>query len=220
MKTLRACRRRRAPSPARDQDVTPFTPILQRLVDATPGGQAAALVDYEGETVDYVGDVDTFELKVSAAHWQLVFSEMSETSFFNQTRQIVVRARGRGYVLRRLPSNYVLLLIVYPHAAFSASQRTLEEAEARLRAEAGWPRPAYSSPPWFRVDVETPPHDRCRPIRLRAANGWQPVEVMGCMVGLKPREKGFRVRLPSGAEMLLVRERPGRWFADEHFDEL
>jgi hypothetical protein len=43
---------------------------------------------------------------------------------------------------------------------------------------------------------------------------------MGCMVGLKPREKGFRVRLPSGAEMLLVRERPGRWFADEHFDEL
>jgi hypothetical protein len=41
---------------------------------------------------------------------------------------------------------------------------------------------------------------------------------MGQMVGLRPREKGFRVRLPSGAEMLLVRERLGRWFADERVE--
>ena len=27
--------------------------------------------------------------------------------------------------------------------------------------------------------------------------------------------RGFRVRLPNGAEMMLVRERLGRWFADE-----
>ena len=42
---------------------------------------------------------------------------------------------------------------------------------------------------------------------------------MGAVVGLAPRERGFRVRLQSGAEMMLVRERLGRWFADEHLDE-
>ena len=41
---------------------------------------------------------------------------------------------------------------------------------------------------------------------------------MGALVGLAPRENGFRVRLPSGAEMMLVRERLGRWFADEHVE--
>src|SRR5687768_9253298 len=107
MSTLRSSRRRRAESPARDQADTPFTAILQRLVDASPGGQAAVLVDYEGETVDYVGDIDPFELKISAAHWQLVLSELSESSFFNETRQIIVRAKGRGYVIRQMPSNYV-----------------------------------------------------------------------------------------------------------------
>ena len=41
---------------------------------------------------------------------------------------------------------------------------------------------------------------------------------MGAVVGLAPRERGFRVRLPSGHEMMLVRERLGRWFADEHVE--
>jgi hypothetical protein len=41
---------------------------------------------------------------------------------------------------------------------------------------------------------------------------------MGAVMGLGPREKGFRVRLPSGAEMMLVRERLGQWFADEHVE--
>jgi hypothetical protein len=44
------------------------------------------------------------------------------------------------------------------------------------------------------------------------------VDVLGALVGLGPRERGFRVRLPSGHEMTLVRERLGQWFADEHVE--
>ena len=39
----------------RDQVPSTFTAILERLVAAIPGAHAAALVDYEGETVDYAG---------------------------------------------------------------------------------------------------------------------------------------------------------------------
>jgi hypothetical protein len=209
-------RKRRARRAPRDQAPSPFAVILEDLLDAIPGAQAAALVDYEGETVDYAGDLDPFDLKVSAAHWQIVLSEIAETRL-GAPRQLVVRARARSYIIRQLQSGYAVVLLLHPRAAFAASDRALQEADARLCAEAGFSAPRAPTR-WYCVDVETDASDRGRPARLRGADGWQPVEVMGAMVGLRPREKGFRVRLPSGAEMLLVRERMGRWFADERLE--
>jgi hypothetical protein len=210
-------RKRRSPPPPRDQAPSPFTPILEQLLARVPGARAAALVDFEGETVDYAGALDPFDLKVAAAHWQIVLSEVA-SSRVGPIRQITVRARSRSYILRQLEPGYAVILVLHPRAAFAASDRALQEADARLCAEAGWTEPRRPTR-WFGVDVETEASDRGRPARLRGASGWQPVEVMGCMVGLRPREKGFRVRLPSGAEMLLVRERMGRWFADERVEK-
>jgi hypothetical protein len=212
-------RRPRLAPPPRDQEASTFTAILERLVRAMPSAKGAAMVDAEGETVDYYGVLEPFDLKVAAAHWQIVLGELEEAPNFASPKQITVRARSRGYVVRQLPEGYALVVVLHPRAAFSASERTLEEIEALLYAEVGWSQPQDSTK-WFRVDVETLPPDHSRPRRLRAAGGWQPVEVMGTMVGLRGREKGFRVRLPSGAELLLVRECRGRWFADEHVEAL
>ncbi|MDC0742222.1 hypothetical protein [Polyangium mundeleinium] len=212
-------RRPRPAPPPRDQEATTFTTILERLVQALPSAKGAAMVDAEGETVDYFGVLEPFDLKVAAAHWQIVLGELRETPNFASPKQITVRARGHGYIVRQLPDGYALVVVFHPRAAFAASERTLEEIEAQLYTEAGWSLPQGSTK-WFRVDVETAPPDHSRPRRLRAAGGWQSIEVMGAMVGLRGREKGFRVRLPSGAEMLLVRECRNRWFADEHVEEL
>ncbi|MRG97780.1 hypothetical protein [Polyangium spumosum] len=212
-------RRHRPAPPPRDQEASTFTRILERLVTCLPSAKGAALVDAEGETVDYFGYLDPFDLKVAAAHWQIVLGELKEAPNFASPQQITVRARGRGYIVRQLPEGYALVVLLHPRAAFAASERMLEESEAELCAEAAWPRPQGSTK-WFRVEVETIPPDHSRPRRLRAAGGWQPIEVMGAMVGLRGREKGFRVRLPSGAELLLVRECRGRWFADEHVEAL
>ena len=63
-------RRGRAEAPtARDQAETAFTAILASLVERVPGAHAAALVDAEGETVDYAGDGEPFFLRVAAAAW-------------------------------------------------------------------------------------------------------------------------------------------------------
>lgn len=204
--------RRRARRP-RDQAPSSFTTILEDLLRGIPGAHAAALVDFEGETIDYAGHLDPFDVKVTAAHWQIVLTEVAG-SRIGAPHQITVRAHRRSYIVRQLQPEYALVLVLHARAAFAASCRALQEAHARLCTEAGWSAPRCSR--WYGVDVETDASDRGRPARLRSASGWQPVEVMGSMVGLGPREKGFRVRLPSGAEMLLVRERMGRWFADEH----
>ncbi|WP_437784244.1 roadblock/LC7 domain-containing protein [Sorangium sp. So ce1097] len=214
MTTSRNGARKRSRSPLpRDQAPSPFTTILEDLLCAIPGAHAAALVDFEGETIDYAGCLDPFDLKVTAAHWQIVLSEIA-SSPLGVLRQITVRAHRKSYIVRHIQPGYAVVIVLHPRAAFAASHRALQEADARLCAEAGWT--ASRTTRWYCVDVETDASDRGRPARLRGAGGWQPVEVMGSMVGLGPREKGFRIRLPSGAEMLLIRERMGRWFADEH----
>ncbi|AUX41516.1 hypothetical protein SOCE26_029300 [Sorangium cellulosum] len=207
-----ARKRRRSRLP-RDQAPSSSASILEDLLCAVPGAQAAALVDFEGETIDYAGCLEPFDVKVTAAHWQIVLAEVAMFPL-GAPRQITVRAHRRSYIVRQLQPGYALVVVLHARAAFAASHRALQEAEARLCAEAGWSTSRTTR--WYCVDVETEACDRGRPARLRGAGGWQPVEVMGSMVGLGPREKGFRIRLPSGAEMLLVRERMGRWFADEH----
>ena len=213
---VNGARKRRDRRAQRDMAPSTFAAILEALLEAIPGARAAALVDYEGETVDYAGALDPFDLKVSAAHWQLVLSEIAATRL-GTPNQLVIRARAKSYVIRQLQSGYAIVVVLHPRAAFAASDRALQEADERLCAEAGWSAPRHATR-WYGVDVETDAADRGRPARLRGASGWQPVEVMGAMVGLRPREKGFRVRLPSGAEMLLVRERMDRWFADERLE--
>ncbi|HRI70871.1 MAG TPA: roadblock/LC7 domain-containing protein [Polyangium sp.] len=210
-------RRARPVTPPRDQDASTFTVILERLLATIPGSRGAVLVDSDGETVDYAGILEPFDLKIAAAHWQIVIAELRELEHFSEPRQITVRARNRGYIVRRLPEGYGLLLVLHARAAFAASERAIDEIEANLCSEAGWDRPAGSAK-WFRVDVETLAPDHIRPHRMWAEGAWQTIEVLGTMVGLRPREKGFRVRLASGAEMSLVRECRRRWFADEHVE--
>jgi hypothetical protein len=205
-------------TPARDQDRSIFTQILDRLLRLSPGASGAALVDREGETVDYAGYVDPFELKVAAAHWQIVLNEIRlEQPGLADVRQITIHGRLRSFVVRQLPDAYAVVLILHRHAAFAVSERALQEADARLGREAGWTLPKGAAP-WCSVDVETQENDKSRPARLFHAGSWRSVEVMGSMVGLRAGERGFRVRLSSGVEMMLVRERHGRWFADESIE--
>lgn len=202
--------RRRPPSPPRAQAPSPFTTILERLVASTPSARGAALVDFEGETVDYAGHLDPFELKIAAATWQIVLSEVEATALGGPT-QITVRARRSGFVLRRVNSEYAIVLVLHARAAFAVSERALLEAETALAEEAGFPRRSRLA--WFGVSVRSVAEHR--PVELLVSGRWEPIEVMGAVVGLHDRERGYRVRLASGAEMMLVRERSGLWFCDE-----
>jgi predicted regulator of Ras-like GTPase activity (Roadblock/LC7/MglB family) len=204
--------RRRPPSPPRDQAPSHFTMILERLVVTTPGAGGAALVSFAGETVDSTCSLEPFELKVAAATWQIAVSEVCATSFSGFT-QITIRAARSSFVLRRVNDEYALILVLHARAAFAVSDRALAEAETALANEAGWSRRNRAA--WFSVSVRTDTGAEHRPASMLVAEAWQPVEVMGALVGLVDRERGYRVRLPSGAEMMLIRERNGMWFCDE-----
>jgi hypothetical protein len=203
--------------PARDQERSTFTDILERLMRATPGAVAAVLVDYDGEAVDYAGSFDPFELKVAAAHWQIVLAELRAIASLGELRGLVVAAGARSYVVRAFHEGYAVMVVMHRRSAFAFSERALQDAAARFASEAGWP-PPHDAIRWFQADVETLDSDPLRPARVRLAGAWHPVEVMGSVVGLPAPERGYRVRLPNGVEAILVRERLGHWFSDEPVD--
>jgi predicted regulator of Ras-like GTPase activity (Roadblock/LC7/MglB family) len=201
----------RAP-PSRDIDATPFTPILTELLTRIPGAYASVLVDYDGETVDYAGMGDPFDLKVAAAHLRILLNDVEALGALGDPRWLVIRGARRSIVARALPERYALVVLLRRRAGFTASRRAFDACEQALCEEAGLAR-ASDGPRWYPVEVEA--DRRGRPRRVGSA----PVEVLGAVVGLAARERGFRVRIADGRELTVVREARSCWYADERLDD-
>ena len=199
-------------SRTRDQEESAFTAILADLVKRIPGAFAATVVDELGECVDYAGDIDPFDVKVAGAHWAIVLDEIARRPAFGIPQTIVCRGDKRSFVIRALPDRYALVVLLKKRAGFVSVTRALDACERALAHEAAWDLPKGRGI-WIGVDVET--DDRKRPVWLTMGALSCSVEVLGTLTRLRKRERGFRVRLPSGGELNLVREVGDRWYADE-----
>jgi hypothetical protein len=202
------------PHAVRDQAASAISAILMRLCESS-GALAVALVDGEGETVDYAGRLSPFDSRVAAAEWRLVLKllQTSRVPAFRTTHELLVRSRDRSYGALALSDGYALLLVL-PRFMFSLSRRALVEAGHELEAETGLSAPFPKSEHWIRVEVRTTPPNE-RPDAVWYEGGWRVVTVVGRLQShdLARGEDGYFTRLANGADLILVRERLGRWFA-------
>jgi hypothetical protein len=202
----------------RDQALSSFSGILMSLCDAT-GALGVALVDREGETVDYAGYIDPYTLKVAAAEWRLVLDVARAVPHphYAATDGILVRGKKRSFAVVGLPDGYAFV-VVLPRRSFGLSERAVAEAARAVEIEAslGTPEETPASERWLRVEVRTAPGDRRRPVAVWLDGSWHPLVILGRHGGAVAtrREIAFRARLSSGQEFTLVREPPGQWFAD------
>ena len=204
--------RSKGAAPARDQRESAFAGILGDLVRRVPGARAAALVDRDGETVDYAGGGAPYETRIAAAHWQIALEAVRGQGLFADVRSIVVRAPRASFLVHALPQRYVLLVRLGRGAGFRGWQRALPACARRIGWEAGWP-PAPEST-WFDVDVSCDAAGR--PCALACDGAREGLEVIGRhrSDGAQP-EQAWRVRLSSGAEVTLVCESKRFWYTDE-----
>jgi hypothetical protein len=203
------------PLSARDTDATAFTAILGDLVSRIPGAHSAALVDSLGESVDYTGSALPFDIKVAAAHFRVVVDETRAWTPFRDLRTLVVRGAVKSFVVRVLPDDYAVVVLLGRRAGFSP-MRALDACERALVAEAGLAgRPVGL---WTCVAVECDARKRPKRVTPLEGEGGTGVEVLGSMKGLPNGDRAFRVRLDTGEEVLLVRERGGIWYAEEPID--
>ena len=200
----------------RDQDASPFSAILWRLCDAS-NAHAAALVDKEGETVDYAGRITPYEIRVAAAELRLVlaFTRTADIPGFPEVNDLRIRTGLRSYAVFGLGDGYAIVLELVRHSS-SVSPRGLLQAMLELEGEAGIQsvlQPGGTR--WSRVEVRASREDARRPGAIRLDGAWHVVTVLGRYrsADLARRERGYLTRLPNGAEFSLVREPLGVWFA-------
>lgn len=205
----------RAASP-RDMDASPFSAILGALIARIPGAYAAALVDAIGESVDYAGQVNPFDIKVAAATWCIVLRDFETVPNLAGTRiTLVMRGARQSVIARGLPENYAVIVLLKRRAGFAPSARALSACEHALAREANWTLEDELA--WFAVTVEC--DVRRRPVNIVYGGLEEPVEVLGTVRSedfkLGPQERGFRVRLASGPEITIIREPGDYWYAEE-----
>jgi hypothetical protein len=202
---------------SRDQGASTIGAILMRLCDASDA-LGAALVDAEGETVDYAGRVSPYDLRVAAAEWRLVQAviESCPVPAWRPLHELLVRASGRSFAVRAMTDGYALVLVL-PRHGLAVSERALAEAGDELERETGLrPLGLPQGTRWLRVEVRTAAGDGRRPERVWVDGAWRPLSILGRVPeGLGRREVGYMARLDTGAELLLIREPLGRWFAGE-----
>jgi hypothetical protein len=141
-------------------DASCFATILAGVVARIPGAYAAVLVDREGETVDYTGDGNPYDLTLAAAHWQIVLRECADftaAAHFGASRSIAVRGATRSFIVHALPEGYALIVLLGRRAGFSPIHRAFSICERALADEARWdlpkPPPNALVTSWFPVDV-------------------------------------------------------------------
>jgi hypothetical protein len=202
----------------RDQATSAFSGILLRLCDSTDA-LAVALVDAEGETVDYGGFLSPYDTRVAAAELQIVIKLARQTEFSGGVERIMVRSARRTYSLIALSHGYVLVLVL-ARRRFRLSPRAVAEAVREIELEAGLTfagggRDRFDR--WSYVEVRTVKGNVRRPEAIWLRGGWQTLVILGRFHSsdLERREVGYRARLPNGAEFALVREPLGKWFAED-----
>lgn len=205
----------RRPESVRDQGVTPFSEILTELCAAS-GARCAALVDAEGETVDYSGQGEPFDIRVLAAEWRLVLQHLGEARLLGMSTEFVVRARQKSFLIEVLPDGYALVIQLARRSS-GASNRALCQARKRLCAEAGFEDLDSSRGDWSRVIVKEDSPVSRRPTMVIVSDVTLQVTVLGRIAATSGNsgEKSYRVRLSSGEERTLVREPFGHWYIEE-----
>jgi hypothetical protein len=186
------------------------------LCDAT-NATAVALVDDEGETVDYTGSLVPYTIKVMAAELALVLRQVqnARNPVLASTSSVSVRGRQGSFWLQPLTLNYALVLQL-PKRSFGVSLRAVAEAVHEICNEAQLPIPPwFAEERWARVEVQE--LRSRRPTALWMNGKWSGVEVLGQLQqrSRSRREVGYRARVATGEEVTLVREKRGLWFVDD-----
>lgn len=91
----------------------PFKTLLNSLVERVPGAQGAIIADWEGESVEQVGIMDDYDLKVIGAHKGVILHNMREVVDRlgnDELKEIVVTTKEAQTLILPVTKDYYLVL--------------------------------------------------------------------------------------------------------------
>jgi hypothetical protein len=203
--------------PARDMDASPFSRILGEFLTLHRGVTGAALVDHDGETVDYSGKIEAYDLRVLGAVMQVTERAIGEAvaERAGPLRAFAFGSPSKVFIYCTLQDGYGLALQGPPDCVFEPDSKAVRYVAHLLSLEAGW---ASSAPMglWHRAAVELDAAKK--PCKLHQVHdtpgeGALGLDVLGTF--LDGEDWGARIRLSNGAECNIAQDIDGVWYVDE-----
>jgi hypothetical protein len=128
---------REGPLP-RDQVPTEFAAVLRRLVRSIPGAVGAAFCDFEGESVDFYGDVDPFDLKIAGAQFAPIHEEIVRRLRPAFGLPVIhLRGESASYLYVPVADEYYVIAVLSAFASWWEALEDVEAARLHLKKEAG-----------------------------------------------------------------------------------
>ncbi|MAQ17690.1 MAG: hypothetical protein CMN30_23205 [Sandaracinus sp.] len=197
----------------RDQNEGAFTVLLRELL-VHRRVLAVALVDSEGECVDYCSVVEPYEAKVAGALLGLALRQVGHfaaATDIGRVGTMEILADERDLVVRNMGEGYSLAMVAEAGAIDQDVMATLRRVSRRVGEEAGLPPPGWDSDePGLWVATREAVGWAFAPVAFKEGDG-DPVAVID-VIGRWEERGGlvgspltcFRVRLEDGSEATLA----------------
>ena len=116
----------------------PFKSLLNRLLEEIPGAIATIIIDWEGEAVDHVGQMDDYDIKALGAHkaiiLQLLRDAMQRINCGN-LEEVLIRTDDNKTLIAPLTAEYFLVLTLGPQSIATRAAFKMRCCMNELRPE-------------------------------------------------------------------------------------
>ena len=117
-----------------------FGEFLSELIQGVSGAVGAILQDWDGETVDYAGELDADELCIHAAQWGLMW-RMVKYQFnhpqLKMLREIVIQASTQKIIITSIFNDYYIVFILKKDSNLKEAQNRLASKIQVIKKEMG-----------------------------------------------------------------------------------
>jgi len=112
-----------------------FFPILESLVSEVKGAEAAIFSDAEGESIEFCGDMDPYDIKVIGAYATILMSQL-RTRHNSNPYSLIISCSKRTLVLRKMET-YILTLVLRRRTYTAGLEEAVDRAAELFIKEAG-----------------------------------------------------------------------------------
>jgi predicted regulator of Ras-like GTPase activity (Roadblock/LC7/MglB family) len=116
----------------------PFKTALRQLLDAVPGSLGAIIVDWEGEAVDHVSQLNDYDIKVIGAHNGIILTRLQnviDRTEGGRLEEVVICSSTARTLVQPLTEDYLLLLELDLTARVAAARYRLRCCAEELSDE-------------------------------------------------------------------------------------
>ncbi len=118
--------------------MSPFANILQHLVEKVPGATSAVFAAWDGESVDFFGDLPPLDIQLIGAHWGLVLSQTEErcgAARIGHVQGALVESERATTLLERVTDQYYVVLQLKPASPLGSALVELKRSVLAIRGE-------------------------------------------------------------------------------------